>query len=316
MSRYSYKLPIHAASSVPMAGMIAGVLAVSTASIFIRLAQTEAAPQAIALYRLGIATLVLLPFAARHWREAKTLTRGQWALLAAGGFALALHFVSWIASLQFTSVMSSAVFVTTSPLWVAILSPLLLRESVGRGVRLGLGLALVGSMVVALSGAVQIASGQVAWMGLGEEAGSQQWKGNLLALLGAWCAAGFLITGRKLRPVMSLVMYSFLLYGFAAVCMLGLVLITRQPLGGYAPQTYIWLISLAFIPQLMGHSLFNWALRYVSAAYVAVMLLGEPVGASILAMLFLGEVPGWLEIFGALIILSGIYVVTQSESRT
>jgi drug/metabolite transporter (DMT)-like permease len=296
-------------------GLVGAVLAISTGSIFIRLAQAEAEPMVIAFYRLGIASLVLLPFALRHRGEINRLEKNQWSLLALGGIALALHFATWISSLRFTSVMSSVVFVNTSPLWVAALSPVLLKESISRGAKLGLGLAFLGGLVVAASSSMQIQGGRLVWAGFwagGVEA-SRVWLGNFLALAGAWCATAFLLVGRKLRPNLSLVSYTFLLYGSAAVVMLVVVLASGQPLAGYSVQTYIWLAALAFIPQLIGHSLFNWALRFIPAAYVSVVLLGEPVGASLLALIFLKELPGWIEGFGAVIILSGIYIVSRFE---
>lgn len=294
--------------------MIAAVMAISTGSIFIRMMQSEVSPLVIALYRLGISSLLLLPFAFRRRGEAAKLGQREWFLLVLGGFALAMHFVSWISSLRYISVLSSVVFVNTSPLWVAILSPIFLKEAVSRGTKIGLGLALFGTGLVAFSSSIQISDGQFVWLGFQTQAGSQPILGNFLALAGAWFATIFLLVGRKLRPNMSIVSYTFLLYSVAAVFMLGIVLVARQPVSGYSQITYLWLVAVAIIPQLMGHSLANWALGYVSAAYVAVVLLGEPVGASLLAMFVLNEIPGGIETLGAVITLSGIYIVTRAEN--
>jgi len=201
-------------------------------------------------------------------------------------------------------------------LWVAILSPVLLKEAISRGTKTGLSLAILGTVIVAISGAVQIADGRVVWLGLQSNAGSQPLLGNFLAMLGAWSATVFLLVGRKLRSSLSLMPYTFLLYGAAAVIMLGIVLVTKLPMTGYSRITYLWLAGIALIPQLMGHSMANWALKYASAAYVSVVLLSEPVGASLLALVFLGEVPGLVEAIGAAVILTGIYVVTRAESAT
>jgi drug/metabolite transporter (DMT)-like permease len=298
----------------PDIGMIAAVIAISTGSLFIRLMQAEVSPLVMALYRLGISSVILMPFAMRRWEEIASLDRKQWLLLLLGSFGLAMHFVTWISSLRYTSVLSSVVFVNTSPLWVAILSPVLLKEAVSRGTKTGLSLALLGTVLVAISGAVQIIEGQVVWIGLQNSAGSQPLLGIFLAMLGAWSATVFLLVGRRLRSSLSLMPYTFLLYGFAALIMLGIVFVTSQPVTGYSRITYLWLAGIALIPQLMGHSLANWALKYASAAYVSVVLLSEPVGASLLALVFLGEAPGLVEAIGAVVILTGIYVVTRAES--
>jgi drug/metabolite transporter (DMT)-like permease len=300
----------------PVIGMLAAVLAISTGSLFIRLMQAEVPPLVIALYRLGISSLILLPFALLRGDEIARLDRRQWLLLLLGSLGLALHFVTWISSLRYTSVLRSVVFVNTSPLWVAILSPIVLKEAVLRRTKIGLGLALLGMLLAAASGVVQITGGEIVWQGFQGSAGSQPILGSFLAMLGAWSATVFLMVGRKLRSNLSLLPYTFLLYGMAAVLVLGMVMLTRQPIGGYSRMTYVWLAGIALIPQLLGHSLANWALKYASAAYVAVLLLGEPVGASLLALIFLREVPGAVEMIGAGVILAGIYVVTKNGGQS
>jgi drug/metabolite transporter (DMT)-like permease len=308
--------PIKKGAVAPLLGLLGAVLAVSTGSIFIRLAQGEVEPLTISFYRLGIAALVLLPFAYRSRNEATALEKKEWLLLLIGGVCLSLHFVSWVSSLRYTSVISSVVIVTSAPLWVALLSPVLLKENITNGAKVGMVLALLGGLLVAASGSFQIQQGQVVWMGMEIPATSNRvWLGNLLALAGAWFAAGFLLAGRKMRPRLSLGLYTFLLYSIAAVCMLLFLLVFRQPMTGFSGKMYLWLAAMAFIPQLIGHTLLNWALGYVSAAYVSVALLGEPVGATLLALIFLKEVPGLLEVSGAVVILIGIYVVSVFENR-
>lgn len=135
--------------------------------------------------------------------------------------------------------------------------------------------------------------------------------GNFLALMGAWAVTGYFVIGRKLRAGMSLIPYIFLVYSVSALALLATVFITREPLTGYKPVTYLWIVLLALVPQLIGHSTYNWALRYIPATLVATVNLGEPIGSSILAFLILGEVPGTLKIFGALFILLGIYLSSR-----
>ena len=300
----------------PLLGLLTAIVAVSTGSIFIRLAQGEVAPLAIAFYRLGTAAVILLPIAYLKRNETSALGKDEWWLLLAGGVSLSLHFVSWVTSLRYTSVISSVVIVTSAPLWVALLSPVLLKETIANGAKAGMVLALLGGLLVAANGSFQMQQGQFIWTAAESTAASNQvWLGNLLALAGAWFSAGFLMAGRKLRPKLSLGLYAFLLYGIAAVCMLFFVLVFKQPLTGFSGRTYLWLAAMAFIPQLIGHTLLNWALGYVSAAYVSVALLGEPVGATLLALIFLKEVPSLVEVCGAGVIMLGIYVVSGFENR-
>jgi drug/metabolite transporter (DMT)-like permease len=126
-------------------------------------------------------------------------------------------------------------------------------------------------------------------------------------------AACYLLIGRSLRNRMSLVNYVFVVYGMAAVVLLAVVLGARLPLFDYPPQAYLWFLLLALIPQLLGHSSFNWALRYISASYVSTALLGEPIASTILAYFLLGETPTGLKIFGAILILAGIYIASRGD---
>jgi len=137
--------------------------------------------------------------------------------------------------------------------------------------------------------------------------------GDALALAGALAAAGYLLIGRQLREKISLVPYVFLVYGMAAVVLVILMFAKGESPIGHTPRAYLWILLLALVPQLLGHSTFNWALRYLSAAYVSITLLGEPIGSAILAYFFLGEVPSGLMVFGAILILLGIFVSSRGE---
>jgi len=139
--------------------------------------------------------------------------------------------------------------------------------------------------------------------------------GNFLALVGAWMAAGYMLIGRQLRKKMNTITYTAFVYGMAAILLLGIVLIRREPVFSYSNQTYLWLLALGIFPQLLGHSLFNWALKYISAAYVSLTLLGEPIGTIILTVIFLKESPTLLEGVGALMILAGIVIGSVNRIR-
>jgi drug/metabolite transporter (DMT)-like permease len=293
-------------------GLTFGILAVSTAAIFIRYAQEYAPSLVIAAYRLTLAAVLLAPVALTQKRaELGALRRGELVLGLLSGVFLAFHFATWITSLEYTTVASSVVLVTTTPLWVALLSPLTLKEPLTRPVLFGMGLALVGGVIVGVSDACSWGAGGFSCPSLTDTLRGSAFLGDLLALAGAIMAAAYILIGRRLRAKMSLISYIFVVYSMAALVLILLAKAAGQPFTGYPSPAYLWFALLALVPQLLGHSSFNWALRYVSAAYVSITLLGEPIGSTILAYFFLEETPTILKIFGAILILSGIYLASQ-----
>lgn len=298
----------------PALAIVFGILAVSTASIFIRYAQEYAPSLVVAAYRLSLAALVLAPIALLRQREEIRALKGVEIVLAFfSGLFLALHFATWITSLEYTSVSSSVVLVTTSPLWVALLSPLTIKEPLTRPILMGMGLALIGGVAVGLSDSCSWFEGRLECPSLFDFLRGGAFLGNFLALVGAWMGAGYLLIGRRLRARMSLVSYVFVVYGVAALILVTLMFLAGHRPWGYAAPAYLWFVLLALVPQLLGHSTFNWALRYLSAAYVAITLLGEPIGSTILAYFLLEEKPTTIKIFGAILILAGIYIASRSE---
>ena len=299
----------------PVITILFGILAVSTASIFIRFAQTEASSLVIAAWRLTIASLILVPVAAStHKRELTSLKRNDLLLALLSGIFLALHFATWITSLQYTTVASSVVLVSTIPLWVALLSPFTIKEPTRQAVRIGLALALLGVIVVGISDTCSFNAGRFTCPSLSNFMQGRAFLGDLLAVCGAIAGAAYLLIGRKLRSKMSLISYISLVYGMAAIVLVIIMLSAREHPFGYSPQIYLWLILLAVIPQLIGHSTFNWALGYLSAAYVSITLLGEPIGSTILAYFILHEKPSLIKLIGGGLILMGIYIASQSET--
>jgi len=294
-----------------------GILAVSTASIFIRYAQEGASSIVVSAYRMGLASAILTPFAAPGAiKSIRILTKRQRWLVGLSGIFLALHFATWITSLEYTSVASSVVLVTTTPLWVAILSPLVLKERMRRETWIGLFLAMAGGAVVGLQEACTMLGGQLTCLPLREFIGGRALIGNALALFGAFMASGYMLIGRQVRPAMPLLSYTFSVYSISAIILVFFVIVSGQPAGNFPPITYLWFLLLAVFPQIIGHSSFNWALKYLPAAFVSLALLGEPVGTTILAVIFLNEVPGSAEIAGGLMILSGIFLASRAGLRT
>jgi drug/metabolite transporter (DMT)-like permease len=285
-----------------------GVLAASTSSIFIRYAQEEANSLIIAAYRLGIATTILLPIALLRYRSTLlSFNRRQWLSLSLAGLFLGAHFGTWISSLAFTTVASSVVIVQTTPLFVMILSPLLLQERPKRYAYLGLFVALLGGIVIAISESCSLPLDRVCLENLTQQS-SRALTGDALALAGAISGALYMILGRSNRGTIDLIPYITVVYGIAAISLFLIVGFLRLPITGYSPSTYLWFLLLALLPQLLAHSSYNWVLRYLPASSVSLSLLGEPVAAAILAYLLLGEVLPGLRIIGALLILSGIAI--------
>jgi len=276
-----------------------GVVSVAFAAVFIKLA--EAPPLVIAAYRLCLASLVLAPVA--WWRardELRKLGRRQLLMAVASGAFLALHFGLWIASLDYTTVASSVVLVTASPIFVAVASYLLWGEKLTTRITGGIAVSIVGAAVIGFSN----------W-----QAGAGSLLGSVLALGGATAVAGYLLIGRRLRQNMGLLSYIFLTYLSAGLVLLTAALVSGQRLTGYPGMTYLMFVLLALVPQLLGHSSLNWALRFVPATMVTIAVLGEPVGATVLAFFILKEVPSWMEIAGGVLILAGI-AAAFSGSRT
>jgi len=294
----------------PQLILLLGIFAVASASLLIRFAQTEVSSLVIAAYRMGLSGLILIPFTIpRHNAEIKGLSRGELRLAALAGLLLAMHFATWILSLEYTSVASSVVLVTTQPLWVALLAPYLLKERLSPFIVIGLLIALLGTIMIGLNDICQTAS-RFSCPPIGQFFQGKAFLGDLLALAGAWAGAGYILIGRRLRPKLSLTPYIFLVYGMAGLVLIAMVLISGQPAFGFSPIIYVYLVLLALLPQLLGHSSFNWALAHLPASYVSIALLGEPVGASILAAILLGELPGGLKLLGIGLILAGILIAT------
>ncbi|MEJ2011615.1 MAG: DMT family transporter [Anaerolineales bacterium] len=294
--------------------LLLGILAASTSSIFVRYAQQDAPSLVIAAYRLTFATLILLPVALSQRGSTQGVTsRVEFLLVIASGVFLAVHFATWISSLEYTSVASSVVLVQTAPLFVSIFSPIFLKEMPRPAAWIGLLIALAGSALIAGGDACEGTAFQACLTGQLSVKSSVLF-GNALALAGGISGAGYLIAGRRLRSRMDLLPYITWVYGSAAIVLLGLVALLQLPLTGYPPRAYLWFLLLAIFPQLLAHSGYNWALRYLPAALVSISLLGEPIAATLLALILLGEVPPPLRIIGAVLVLSGIILALRKKT--
>ena len=279
--------------------LFSGILAISTGAIFARLA--DAPSLVIAAYRVGFASLLLVPIACyKTLDELRNLSAKDLGSVALSGFFLAMHFAAWISSLKYTSIANSVVLVNMSPLWVGILAPLLLQEKIRRTTILGIFLSLAGCIVIG-SGDL-VTGGKTLW-------------GDFLAVLGGFCMAGYLMMGKKLRQKISLIGYIALCYSSAAIILWIVVLLLGLKVSGFSGQTMAAFWSMAVISQVIGHSCYNWALRYCTTSLVALSLLGEPVGSSILAYFLFHEQLTLIKTIGGVLILSAIYLAARGEKK-
>ncbi len=283
----------------PYLAVLVGVFAVSFSALFVRLATAPAL--IIATYRLLFTFLFLAPYALiRHRNNLVAISWQQRGLATASGLCLALHLVTWFISLRFTSVASSVVLVTTQPVFVVIGSWIFFRERVSRLAMLGGALALFGSFII---GAADFQIGREAFFG------------DLLALAAAVFVSGYLLIGRRMRGNISLPVYTFYTYGSSAVALIIASVATNTPFAPYPARDWILFLALAIVCTVIGHTVFNWVLRYVQASVVSVSVLGEPLGAILWASVFLREYPTLRQTVGACFIFGGLFIFTRFSAR-
>ena len=277
----------------PYVALVVSIVAVSTASILIKM--STAGPLAIAAYRLIFATLLLLPFFFHRGGFEQMGGAGLQGILTlmAVGLVLAVHFASWISSLSFTSVASSVIFVHVDPIFVAVVSHLFLKERITRRRLLGILIAFTGATIIAVGD-----------FGLGKT----NLYGDILALIGAVMLGIYILSGRRIRQSLDLFTYVTPVYAMSAVALTVGCVLTGTPLAPYPPREYLLFLAIAVVPMIFGHTVYNWALKYLEAPIVSISLLGEPVGATILAFLVLNEAPAPLVLLGGVVTLLGIYV--------
>ncbi len=277
----------------PNIALLISILAVSTASILIR--WTDAPPLAIASYRMILSVAMLTPFFLRNngIEKLRKQSKKQILSLFAIGLVLAIHFASWITSLSLTSVASSVIFVHIDPIFVALISHFFLKDKLTLRTLAGIVTSFIGISIIALGDA---------------GTGSSNLTGDLLALIGGIMLGLYILGGRVYRKSLDLTTYVTPVYSAAAVFLIAMSIFTDTPLTGFSSMTYVLFFLIALIPMIFGHTLYNWVLRYLSAPVVSLSLLGEPIGASFLAYLLLGEIPNRLTVIGGVITLVGIFI--------
>ncbi|MDQ4096001.1 MAG: DMT family transporter [Actinomycetota bacterium] len=269
-----------------------GVVAASSSPILVRYAEGADA-LAISFWRCFVGALVLLPFARGGLRR---VGRRQAALCAIAGIFLALHFGTWITSLGLTTVASSVLLVSTTPIFVALVAPWIVRERLNAAGWAGIVLAFAGTALIA-----------------GLDFAGASLLGNALALAGGATAGGYVLAGRLARKDLSIIPYAVITYGVAAVVLAPACLIAGAPLAGYPPGTWIALVALIVGPQLLGHTVINLVLSQIDATTVAVSFMAEPIIATAAAAWLFDEIPSAVFYLGGAAILAGIFLVSSNQ---
>ena len=269
-----------------------GVFALSTSAIFVKLADAPAA--IIAFYRLLFATVILLPlllFNKRNRNELKTLSKKQWGFGFLSGLFLAGHYVLWFESLQYTSVASSTVIVTLQPLFSMIGGYFLFKERFTKGAVIGCLIAISGSIVIG-------------WQDF--QISGDALYGDILAFMAAGIITAYFFISQHIRKDLSLIPYSVISYGSSA-CFLGIfAYMQQQSFIHYATQTWLSFIGLAFIATILGQTIFNWLLKWMSATVISMSILGETIGTCVLAYFILSETITLQQALGISIIFIGL----------
>jgi drug/metabolite transporter (DMT)-like permease len=291
--------------------LIAGILAISSAAILIRSAQNEGVPSLIiAASRLTIAALLLTPIILRRYANyVRGLSRRDLLLAATSGIFLAMHFATWVTSLEYTSVLISVVFVTTGPIWVALIEVLFLKARLNRWIILGLLIAIAGGFIIGFGSFAPASVSET-----GESDNTRNLIGGGLSLAGAVTVAVYLIIGRRLRATMPVLPYIWLVYGCAGITLIIVTLASgTQMSADITPTALLLLLALAIFPQLIGHSSLNYAVGFFPATIVSMISQLEPIGSAILALLIFQELPLPLQIFGSLVILAGVMLASIGQ---
>lgn len=273
------------------------ILAMSTSSILIRYCTAPAL--LIAFYRVLFTSMLAGGVRGGKLKGSITsIERRDFYFIIGAGFFLALHFAFWISSLDYTSISSSVLFTNLQVIFVLLFSILFLREK--------LSYAVIGGICLALAGSLLIAQGDLRCGRL---------LGDMLALASGFFVAIYFIIGRTVRTRIDALSYTFIVSAIAALVLFIACLLGGLSLSGYPLLDWVLFLLMALGPGLAGHGILNWALKYVKAPIVAVSILGESVGATILAYLFFQELLQWYQILGGLLILTGIYIAAANERK-
>ncbi|MCM3758630.1 DMT family transporter [Sporosarcina aquimarina] len=285
----------------PAIPIIIGVISVALSAIFVKLVSAEAG--VTAFYRMFFSVLLMLPiFLLKYRKEITVLKKRDWIFSTFAGVFLAFHFIFWFESLNYTSVASSTVLVTLQPIFAFAGTYFFFKER--------LSVKTILSAVIAISGSVIISFGDF-------QLGGTAFYGDILALIGCALITAYLLFGQDVRQRLSLITYTFVVYSISSITLFFYVLIKGESFGPHSQSDWMWFVLLALIPNLLGHTLFNWAIRWVSTNAISIAILFEPVGASILAYYIFKESLSTAQIIGGIVVLLGILLfVVDGRKKT
>lgn len=288
------KPPIH-----PYIPILIGVISVSLSAIFVKLASADAG--VIAFYRMLFSVLIMLPwFLMKYRHEVKDLSKRDWTFSAIAGVFLAFHFILWFESLNYTSVASSTVLVTMQPLFAFLGTYLFFKEKITFKTFVAGGIAIIGSVLIG-------------W-GDFKVSGSALY-GDLLALVACALVTGYLLFGQDVRKRLSLVTYTMVVYSISTITLFFYIIVKGESFGPYVAMDWFWFVLLAIIPNLLGHNLFNWSLKWVSTNVISIAILFEPVGAAVLAIVIFNEYLTATQIIGGIIVITGIMMFVVDPKK-
>lgn len=278
--------------------LFVGIIAVSFSAIFVK--WSEAPASVIGMYRLLMTNVLLLPWVFQYRHEWRQLTRVDAIKLASSGFFLGLHFLLWMESLRHTTVASSTMILALEPILVMLGSFWLFKHRTSKASIIGVGIALIGVIMI----------------GWGDFALSQQaLYGDLLSVLGTIAVVIHLLLGQDLRRRVTSFVYNFAVFLVAGLCLALYNWGAGYSFTNYPAREWMIFLLMAVVPTVLGHMLFNWLLKYVSATSISMSILGEPVGASILAWIMLGEVMTPLQMIACILLLSGVWLFLKKERQ-
>lgn len=280
--------------------VLVGTFFTSLSSIIIRF--SDAPALVISAYRMLFTTLMLLiPVMLKSRTEFKNITKKEYALCIVSGIFLALHFATWISSIKMTTVANSTILVSCSPIFVALANYFITKEKLGRKMSVGISLSLAGTIIIA--------------MGSSRETASNLMLGNTLAFLGAIFVAGYLVIGGIARKNLSAGVYVFIVYSVSTVVLFVMCIASGTPVYPYALKEFLLFAALAFFCSILGHTVYNYMVKYVSSTMISVSTLSEPIFASILALLIFNEIPSLYTLIGGIVIISGIFYYLVSQTK-
>ena len=289
--------------------LIIGIISISLSAIFIRMC-SDMPSLSIAVFRLTIASLILISIAFFKKVELKSIEKKDLLLMVLGGFFLAFHLISWITSLKFTSVANSVALVTTNPIFVGLFSVLLLKNKLEKEIVIGIVLSVLGSFLISrgYSGASIETTNHV--------------LGDMLAVLGAIFASGYILIGSIVRERVETFEYILVIYTITSVILIVITLFAsftfmkgQNVFTGFSVKSYLFVFLLAVVSQLLGHTSFNYVLKFLKPDFVAIIILGEPIGASIFAYLIFGETVSLVQLVGMAFIFLAVIIASKKGGR-